>query len=253
MFGRECNSFSAWCSTSMQRAQTKAKTPGLTSCTRNGAMSGLYAYFRSDRDARRHNRRDGLHRFFGQVDVQQSSSRPVPMGEPELDDDVVMEVSSNSTSDLEAEQPHMFRRSLPPGGSGLTEVPQHRPTEFRVGSFSLPVMTLSRCGPLEHAAETMARSCFEQGMVTWMQLEAIMNAVPEDQNQVETEGAHRAGQSEVVYDRCMGQRPANRPHSTSSLFSKCQSHACLHPTGGGPKLLFQFVHAGAQCMLQAAS
>ena len=157
-----------------------ASTPGLTRCQRHGAMSGLYAYFRSDREARRHSRRDGLHRFFGHADVRQSSSRPVPMGEPESGDDVVMEVSSNTTSDHEAEQPNKFRRSLPPGGSELAAVPQHRQAEFRVGSFSLPVMKLGRCGPLEHAAETMARSCFEQGTVTWMQLEAIMNAVPED-------------------------------------------------------------------------
>ncbi|OLP80374.1 hypothetical protein AK812_SmicGene39212 [Symbiodinium microadriaticum] len=128
-------------------------------------------------------RRDGLHRFFGRadttnLDVRQSSSRPVAVGEPEPDNDVLMEVSSDSSIDDEA--PQKLRRMPSRDGGEPSDGPNHHNVEFRVGYFGLPVMQLSRCGPLEHAAETMARSCFEQGMVTWMQLEAIMNAVPED-------------------------------------------------------------------------
>ena len=51
---------------------------------------------------------------------------------------------------------------------------------FQVGLYRLPVLKLEKLGTAESAAETMARSCFEQGAVTWMQLEAIMTALPDE-------------------------------------------------------------------------
>ena len=51
--------------------------------------------------------------------------------------------------------------------------------DVKVGRYDLPERSLARSSVSEHAAETMARSCFEQGFA-WMQLEAIMNVLPED-------------------------------------------------------------------------
>ena len=63
-------------------------------------MSGLFAYFRSDRAKRLVSRKDGLHRFFGLssgegTSSSSSSSRPTMVPRTEVDEDVMMEISAS--------------------------------------------------------------------------------------------------------------------------------------------------------------
>ena len=140
-------------------------------------MSGLYAFFRSDKDPRWRVRRDGLHKFFERSCIQQEPDRrgtdPVA---PSTPPDVIMAISSDSEE--QEDPPCKLRRTLPSPTQAQMEH-QVNPG-FRVGFFSLPTLSLSKATETEHAAETMARSCFEQGSVTWMQVEAIMNALPDE-------------------------------------------------------------------------
>ena len=145
-------------------------------------MSGLYAYFRSDRTKRLASRKDGLHRFFGLSsgeDTSSSSSRPTPVPSNVVDEDVLMAISSENDS-AEEEPPHKIRRGLSPAGDVQGVQRLDDGSGFQAGLYRLPVLHITKLSITESAADTMVKSCFEQGAVTWMQLEAIMSALPDE-------------------------------------------------------------------------
>ena len=97
--------------------------------------------------------------------------------------DVIMAVSSDSEVEC---VPCKFRRTQPRSGS----TPAARMYNIHVGMHMLPTKQLQKQRAVEHAAETMARSCFEQGFVTWMQIDAIMSALPDEQKRRWTQKDH---------------------------------------------------------------
>ena len=56
----------------------------------------------------------------------------------------------------------------------------NHPTRTGVGHYEIPRVLIPKACATEHAAEAIARSCFEQGVVTWLQIQAILCALPEE-------------------------------------------------------------------------
>ena len=152
--------------------------PGSGSVGERCDMSGLYAYFKSAGDHRPRKRRDGLHRFFGNGATASSSNdqtqeqQIIPQGATVQD--AVMVVSSDSEVEY---LPSTFPRERQHAG----HPPVAGTYNVHVGQYMLPVLQLPRQLVAEHAAKIMARSCFEQGHATWLQIAAIMSALPDEQ------------------------------------------------------------------------
>ena len=138
---------------------------------RVAVMSGLHAYFRSGRAQRHVSRSGGLYRYFQATDDPRHAR--CDSAAPTVE---VHEISTDS--EVEYVPPKKTRRSHMP--SAQAKDTPSAPLAKATDCYAVPIRCITRPGPTEHAAETVARSCFEQGFASWTQLAAIMSALPED-------------------------------------------------------------------------